>query len=214
MGVRYVVVTGVRPAASAAATALDGQPGLVRSTAAGHPVWRVVPPAGGIVTLAPAAAAAATSGRPPTAATLDGVVSGAARLPRAAATLHVPPGPPGRLLVLATPADQVWVATGGDRRLARRVAWGWAQAFALPDRGGAVRLVATTGARGNWLAGALAAFTVVLVLAAPSVGAAARPPARSRQPADPPGDKDADAAVALPAARGREPAGSSRGSAR
>ena len=46
----------------------------------------------------------------------------------------------GALAVLAEPADRGWRATLDGKPLARRTAYGWAQAFVLPATSGRLRI--------------------------------------------------------------------------
>ena len=77
-------------------------------------------------------------------------------------------GPAGRLLVLAEAADRGWSATLDGHELARRTAWGWAQAFSVPAHGGRLVLRRRQEGRTAALAGEGAAVLVTAVLAAPA----------------------------------------------
>jgi hypothetical protein len=134
------------------AAALDVQDGLVRQAGDQPLLWRVTAPSTRLQLLDPGAARMATSG----ARSVPG--------PRAV-TGAVPPGPSGRLLVLAEQAGEGWRATVDGRVLGERTAYGWAQAFALPAAGGEVRVVRD----GDRLRVAVQALLVlaVAVLAAP-----------------------------------------------
>ncbi|MFL6139038.1 MAG: glycosyltransferase [Frankiaceae bacterium] len=172
LGVRYVAGVGAAPGRpdSRLDAAVDAQPGLVRSTAGGAvSIWRVVPPAGGAVLLSPSLAPAARgpaprigqlAADPPHVLSLSATGHAATRLPA---------GPPGRLLVVATPAEGHWRASVDGRPLPPRIAWGWAQAFAVPAGGGHLVLAHIDHGRTAALWCQLGLLLLVLVLAAPTV---------------------------------------------
>ncbi|MBC7374490.1 MAG: hypothetical protein H7323_10925, partial [Frankiales bacterium] len=118
--VRYVALAGTD---GPDAAALDSQPGLLRQAGSAPLLWRVVAPTARLVLLSPSAAATAGTNRAPT-------VAGTAVFGR------LPPGPPGRLLVLAEPVSAGWQARLDGARLDDRRAWGWAQAWSVPSSGG------------------------------------------------------------------------------
>jgi GT2 family glycosyltransferase len=159
--VRYVALRG---GAGELSAALDGQRGLVRrASEAGLVLWQVRAPAARLEVLAPPVAARAVRGaRAPD----PELPAGPASALTAGADL--PAGPAGRLLVLAEAADPGWQATLDGRPLPRRTAWGWAQAFALPDGGGRLVLRRDPTPRSRALAVQAAAVLVVVVLAAPA----------------------------------------------
>jgi GT2 family glycosyltransferase len=124
-------------------------------------VFRADAPAGALVLLDPGTAETVTGGA--------GLPAGARPrpLPSAAGGTHatLPTGPPGRLLVLAEPAEGAWRATLDGRPLPRAQAFGWAQAWRLPAGEGALVVERSGSHRGAWLSLQLA-LVVVAVLAA------------------------------------------------
>ncbi|MCA1823614.1 MAG: hypothetical protein LC640_04995, partial [Frankia sp.] len=88
---------------------------------------------------------------------------------REGAQADIPPGPGGRLLVLADTANRRWVATAAGERLRPTVAWGWAQAFEIPAAGGRVTVRRDARPRNGALAVQAVALLAAVVIAAPSV---------------------------------------------
>jgi hypothetical protein len=78
------------------------------------------------------------------------------------ADVTVPPGAPGRLVVLAEPAGSKWHASVNGTSLSARTAYGWAQAFVLPSSGGRLQLGFSGGSRDGWLIGQLAVVVVLV----------------------------------------------------
>lgn len=173
-GVRYVVAA--RPLPPALSAAVDSQDGLARIVVpTGQQLWRdTVSPAGRALLLAPAVARAATAPRSTDATTGRGPDAGTGIAPQALSfgpsggQAVLPPGPPGRLVVLASSAGPGWYATAGGRRLVALTAWGWAQAFQVPAAGG--RLVVGVDASGRHLElfGELLLCLLALLGAAPA----------------------------------------------
>ncbi|MDX6200232.1 MAG: hypothetical protein QOJ79_3383 [Actinomycetota bacterium] len=166
--VRYVALPA-GPSAGPYAAALDAQSGLSRRASGRTLLWRVVAPTARLTVLRPGLAAAALRGdRGPSRELLR--VAPPATLPagRESARAALPAGPPGRLLVLADAATRGWRASVDGRPLARRTAWGWAQAFDLPAEGGRLDVSYDQAPRHRALAGQLLALAFVLVLAAPA----------------------------------------------
>jgi hypothetical protein len=166
--VRYVALPA-GPSAARYATALDAQSGLSRRASGRTLLWRVVAPTARVSLLRPGMAVAALRGdRGPTRELLR--VAPPATLPARQESAHtrVPAGPAGRLLVLADAASHGWQASIDGRPLERRTAWGWAQAFVVTARGGALVVSYDQSPRHHALAGQLLALAVVLVLAAPA----------------------------------------------
>lgn len=166
--VRYVALR--QPARAAGlAEVLDTQPGLVRRTSGSVLLWQVVAPADRLAVLPPALARQARSGsRAPSLDLLrtDRPLALPSGARTARATLR--PGPPGRLLVLAEAQDRGWRATLDGRPLTRRTAWGWAQGFVLPPRGGHLLVVHEQSRRHLALGGELALLLLAGVLSVPS----------------------------------------------
>ena len=159
--VQFIVV----PTASVSrlAPALAQTPTLTVVPAPGATVYRSTLPTGELSLVPPRAAASALAGHP--------VGSALERpLPATAgsADVVIPAGPPGRLAVLAEPADSHWTATLGSTPLTRRMAYGWAQAFELPSSGGRLRIGYHDSRRHTLLWGELAAVVVIVLLALPS----------------------------------------------
>jgi GT2 family glycosyltransferase len=166
--VRYVAVpTG--PGTAALAAALDVQSGLSRRSSGSVLLWRVVAPTARLSLLQPPAAAAALRGdRGPSRELLR--TSPPRSLPsrREAAGTRLGPGRPDRLLVLADARSRGWSARVDGTPLPSRTAWGWAQAFVVPARGGHLVLTYDQGPRHRALAVELLALVVVLVLSGPA----------------------------------------------
>jgi len=125
-GVGYVLLTG---GDGAQVSAVDGAPGLVRSSAGAMPdttAWRLDAPAGPVRLAAPGGADRAS---------LDAAV-----LPGSAGSVHAhidASGPAGaRTLTLGERADDGWEASLDGESLRPRTADGWAQAFTVPAAGG------------------------------------------------------------------------------
>lgn len=143
-GVRYLVAA--RPLPPALSAGVESQGGLARIVVpTTQQLWRdTASAAGRALLLAPAAARAATAPSSPDAATGLGPDAGTGVAPQvlsfgpSGGRAVLPPGPPGRLLVLASAAGPGWQGTAGGRRLVAVTAWGWAQAFRVPAAGGRV----------------------------------------------------------------------------
>jgi hypothetical protein len=136
--------------------------GLDRVPSTGAVVWRTGPTAGELVVLPPAGASTALAGR-------DVAGRTAVPLPATAGHAHtrVPMGPVGRLLVLAEPASGSWRATLDDHRLTPARAYGWAQAWRLPAKGGVLEVGRSATGRPWWLVGELLLVLVAVVAAMP-----------------------------------------------
>jgi GT2 family glycosyltransferase len=136
--------------ASAGLARLDQAGRLSQLTAASALVWRVTTPTGRLVEL-----------------------TGSGRQPLPGARPRVAPGPPGRLLVLAEPADSHWQASVDGHALTATKAYGWAQAWRLPATGGALSVRRTGGHRGWLLLLELALWIAAAVAARPRSGSPA-----------------------------------------
>jgi GT2 family glycosyltransferase len=166
--VRYVVLRS-GPGSEEVAAALDAQPGLVRRTAGDVDLWRVLAPSSRLTLLPSALARHALAGdRAPTRSDLR--VSPPTPLPagREGASLELPAGDTGRLLVLADAQEGGWRARLDGQDLPRRTAWGWAQAFEVPASGGHLTLTHAQKGRRTALVSELVATLAVLVLALPA----------------------------------------------
>lgn len=165
-GVRYVAMPP-GPGAAQAAAALDTQAGLTRRSDDPVLLWEVLAPAARLTLVPPELVPAATSGeRAPDVA----AVGGAPPVPLLAGqdeVADVPPGPPGRLLVLAEAVDPGWRAELDGEPLEPTAAWGWAQAFTVPAAGGEL-VVSRDDDRGDVLAVQAVAVLLVAVLAVPA----------------------------------------------
>jgi len=154
-GVRFVLLG--RPVDDRLAGAIDAVPGLVRlSSPDRSALWKVRYPSGRARLISGAAGTDETVLR-------AGPVG--LRTP-------VPPGTGPRLVTLADRRDPGWQATLDGRPLAARTHDRWAQAFALPPKGGLLVVRYDDGNRPLllWLQGA--ALLLVIVLALPSARSA------------------------------------------
>jgi hypothetical protein len=159
-GVEFVVVpTG---SVSRLAPALAQTPTLTVVPAPGATVYRSTLPTGELTVVPATAAPAALAGNPAAAPKLH-----ALRAAPGSADVTVPAGRPGRLAVLAEPVDSHWQATVGATPLARRTAYGWAQAFELPTAGGRLQISYHSNRRHTLLWLELAAVVVSGLLALP-----------------------------------------------
>lgn len=166
--VRYVVLRP-GPGADALVAALDAQPGLVRRTAGAVNLWRVVAPSSRLSLLPSGLAQHALAGdRAPSLSDLRLTPPTPLAARREGASLQLPPGDAGRLLVLADARDGGWRARLDGRDLPRRTAWGWAQAFEVPATGGHLTLTHAQKGRRTALLSELVATLAVLVLALPA----------------------------------------------
>lgn len=148
--IRYVVVAGgVDPTL---AERLDGDDGLIRQSATKKiAVWKA----------SVHSARARVLER-------DGTLRPVPASGDVDATVTVPPGSDGRVLVLADAAADGWQATVGGNTLSPRQIDGWAQGFALPASGGKVHLAYESGPRHGQLVVQGLALLVVIVLALPA----------------------------------------------
>ena len=144
------------------ARAVDGVPGVERlSRRAGRVLWRIEHPTGRARVVDASAPLSDDTGSPP--------ATRVVRSEDVTVDASIPRGRPGRLLVLAERGDPRWRATLDGRALPATRYAGWAQAFALPARGGEldVRYEATERTVLLWVQAA--AFLVLLVLMLPSL---------------------------------------------
>lgn len=166
--VRYVALQQ-GPGSEQVIAALDAQPGLVRRTSGNVDLWRVVGPSNRLSVLPPALAAAAVLGaRPPTLQDLRTSSPVPLEAGSEGASVDVPPGESGRLLVLADAREGGWHARLGGKDLQARTAWGWAQAFVLPAEGGRLELSHAQSGRRAALTVQLVALLGAAVLAVPA----------------------------------------------
>jgi GT2 family glycosyltransferase len=171
LSTRAVAYVALPPGEGAArlAASLDAQPGLTRRTSTGVLLWDVAAPVSRLTVLPPTSAGPALRGqRGPTRDLLRTDPPRPVPSGREAATTRVGPGREGRILVLAEAADPGWRAEFDGRPLAPRTAWGWAQAFDLPARGGLVTLERDNGPRRRLVSAQAAVLGLVLVLALPT----------------------------------------------
>ena len=147
-------------------TRLAGVDGLARVPATSTVVYRVSRPAGEVVVLTGAAAVAAGSSAPLPAATRP--------LPVTATPGHahanLQPATEDRLVVLAEPYSSRWHATLSGHALARRLAYGWAQAWVVPHDGGTLRITRDEGSRHALLVIEAVLVGLVLLLSLPARG--------------------------------------------
>jgi hypothetical protein len=166
--VRYVAVR--KPVPLGLAAALDSQAGLSRLDFASEvQLWRTLTPSAHLLVVPADLARSAKAGQLPSRDEFRD--SPLITLPSGVTSARVTmlPGGPGRLLVLSERADDGWIAEMDGRRLTRTTAWGWAQAYELPERGGQL-VVRRDGSRRAGLLGLQGLLLLVaVVLAAPSV---------------------------------------------
>lgn len=180
-GVRFVLVR--RPVAAGLERALDGTPGLVRvSGPGGSTLWRISYPSGRVRLVEDQSA-----GAQPTRTTV--LPSGAVDV-----RAEVPAGGAARMVTIADRRDAGWRATLDGRPLQARTYDGWAQAFALPQSGGLLKIHHEEPGRALLLWAQGLVLLVVVVLALPG----ARP------------ENDGDDTVASVAESGAELVGSAR----
>jgi hypothetical protein len=138
--------------------------GLARVPATATVVYRSTTPTGEAVVLTGEAAAAAAAGR--------ALPMSARPQPLAAAPGHlhveVPAATAPRLLVLAEPRSGAWHATLDGRRLVPRTAYGWAQAWELPNGGGVLTVGRAGGGRRDLLVVELVALALALATSVPT----------------------------------------------
>jgi hypothetical protein len=88
--------------------------------------------------------------------------------------VHLPAGPPGRVLALAEPANSRWSARLDGVRLHPAERAGWAQSWSLPTNGGELTVRYTDRLRGFGPAWQGLALLVLTVLALPAAAARAQ----------------------------------------
>jgi GT2 family glycosyltransferase len=147
MGVHYLLVPD--PGRDPLTKVLDSAPEVTRlSRTEGFALWRLATPGGRLMLV-------------------DGNQITPLPVGRIDAQVRVPPGGPGRTLLLAEPADDGWRATlNGAAPRAKQVD-GWAQAWDVPPTGGEFTLTRGMLTRHIWLGVQLAAVLVVVALALP-----------------------------------------------
>ena len=129
-------------------------------------VYRVSRPAGELVVLRGADARAAAAATPmPSAARPQPLTASPGH-----ARISLPAGDVDRLLVLAEPYSRRWHATLAGHALVPMRAYGWAQAWALPTDGGAVRVGRDDGHRPTLLVVEAVLVGIALLLSLPSRG--------------------------------------------
>ncbi|WP_018653459.1 glycosyltransferase family 2 protein [Actinomadura flavalba] len=163
MGIEYVLVPD--PGRDPLTAVLDASPELTReSRAAAFGVWRLPVPAGRLMLL-------------------DG--PSATPLP-ARDAVAVPPGAPGRTLLVTDPSGATHATLGG-RDVEARTVDGWARGYPVPAAGGTLRLSGGSVVRQAWTGAQAVALAVLLVLALPGArpgpGADPRRGRRRRSPA-------------------------------
>ncbi|HWB66144.1 MAG TPA: glycosyltransferase [Mycobacteriales bacterium] len=159
-GIQYVAAAA--PSASVVSPALGKATTLTVEPAPGVTVWKSSLPAGELALLDPADAARARAGQLTTGALHVVPASGAS------ADTQIGGGSPGRMVVLAEPADHRWHAELNGESLPRVTAYGWAQGFLLPTSGGRLTVGFSGGSRPWWLAVELIVIAALLVLALPA----------------------------------------------
>jgi hypothetical protein len=160
-GVQFLVVPS--DSVSRLAPQLAKTATLTVVPAPGATVYRSSLPAGELSLLPAAAARSALAGNPVGSTSVTLLPAGPG-----SADVVVPPGPAGRLAVLAEPVDGHWRATLGSTQLAGRTAYGWAQAFELPASGGRLRIGYHDPRRSTLLWVELGAVVLCLLFALPT----------------------------------------------
>ena len=158
--ITYIVV----PDASVARVqaALGRASTLTVIPASGATVWRAGLPTGELMLLSPEAATRALD--PATTVAPLGQVLPAKP---GSATVQIPPGPPGRIVVLAETTSKRWRASVNGQSLTPRTAYGWAQAFVVPASGGDLQLDRPAGGRDALLWLQLVVLVAALVAIVP-----------------------------------------------
>jgi len=166
--VRYVaLIPG--PGADAVRVALDAQVGLVRRTTGAVPLWRVAGATARLQVVGPELATAARRGnRAPDRDQVRATPPLVLVAGREEASVQVPRGAEGRLLVLADAHERGWEARVDGEVLDPTRAWGWAQAFELPSEGGRLEVTKSHAGRRTSLVVQGGLLLAVLVLAAPA----------------------------------------------
>ncbi len=149
---------------------MDAQAGLSRLDFASEvQLWRTLTPAARLLVVPADLAKRATAGQLPSRDEFRD--SPPVPLPSGpeATEVSLLAGGPGRLLVLSERADDGWVAELDGRRLTATTAWGWAQAYPLPEEGGTLVVRRDGSGRAALLVLQALAVLVTGVLAAPNV---------------------------------------------
>jgi GT2 family glycosyltransferase len=168
LSTRAVRFVALRGDSQRLAAVLDGQVGLVRRSSEPVLLWQVAAPSARVSILAaPLAARALAGDRAPTVGLLRESPPRALKAGQETVSTALPIGGPSRLLVLADAVDSRWQATVNGRRLKAETAWGWAQAFALPEGGGRLEIRYDQSTRKVALGTQLVLVVLVLVLSAP-----------------------------------------------
>ncbi len=147
-GVQYVLVP--HPDADALPAALDAAPDLNRlSHTRDFALWQLSAPSGRLMLLDGGTVTPLATG------TID-------------AGVRIPPGRPGRLLLLAEPAGNGWHATIDGHTPRSRTLDGWAQSYDVPQNGGFLHLQRGMRMRHLWVTVQAVALFFVFLLALPS----------------------------------------------
>jgi GT2 family glycosyltransferase len=155
MGVQYVFVS--HPERDPLVPVLDAAPDLSRlGRGTGFALWRLVPQGGRLMLI-------------------DGTAVTPLRTGVRTASIQIPAGRPGRLLLLAEPADGGWSAPGWHGRTVD----GWAQGYDVPAAGGHFTLTHGETSRHTWLVIQGLALLLVVMMALPA-GAVEEAPAVRR----------------------------------
>ncbi len=147
-GVQYILVQ--RPDHDPLSAALDAAPDLNRlSHTRNFALWQLAVPSGRLMLL--------------DGGTVTPVATGVID-----ARTTIPPGRPGRTLLLAEPADGGWQATINGHTVRSSTVDGWAQAYDVPTGGGVFRLQRGMRMRHLWVIAQALGLLFVLLLALPS----------------------------------------------
>jgi GT2 family glycosyltransferase len=169
--IRFVIV--VAPIGADLVRVLDRTPGLQRAGAVtGARVWAVegAPVSRASILSSGSTASPGISVSPGAVEEVIPVDTRPVGSHRSDAVLTVPPGPPGRRLVLAERYDDGWSATMSGNALVRSRESGaqsWAQSFILPTGAGTVTIRHAAAGRSRWLIAQLLVFLIAVVLATP-----------------------------------------------
>ena len=148
MGVQYVYVP--HPGHDTVVAALDSDPDLARlGRSDAFALWRLVPQSGRLLLV-------------------DGATVTALPSETMTASVTIPPGDPGRTVLLAEPADGGWQATLNGSQLRPHTVDGWAVGYSVPASGGRFHLDHGMWSRHVWLVVQALLLAIAVLAALPS----------------------------------------------
>lgn len=148
MGVQYVYVP--HPGQDTIVPALDSAPDLTRlGRDDSFALWRLVPQSGRLLLL-------------------DGSTVTALSAQTTGAAVTIPPGGPGREVLLAEPADGGWQASLNGSALRPMTLDGWAVGYRVPGSGGRFELSHGMWSRHLWLVAQALLVAIAVIAALPS----------------------------------------------